>query len=89
VRANELDVLVSADGLAWHVLWSNPAEAPFGLDGAPLVVTAPPDLACRFLLLRLRGTGYLHLDEVEVYGTAIDPPPPVAVPAGGPVIPGA
>jgi hypothetical protein len=87
-RANELDVLAGADGVNWNTLWSNPGQAPFGLDGAPLVVTAPPYLACRFVLLRLRGAGYLHLDEVEVYGSVIDRPMPVQVPEGGPVIGG-
>jgi hypothetical protein len=85
-HANELDVLASADGVGWSGLWSNPAEAPFGMDGAPLVVTPPPGLAARFVLLRLRGAGCLHLDEIEVYGTAVVPPPSVNVPEGGPVI---
>jgi hypothetical protein len=66
---------------------SNPANAPFGLDGSPLVAAAPAYLACRFVLLRLRGTNYLHLDEVEVYGSVVEPPIPAVVPDGGPVIP--
>jgi hypothetical protein len=85
-RASELDVLASADGVNWNTLWSNPAQAPFGLDGKPLAVTAPGYLACRFVLLRLRGAGILHLDEVEVYGTVIDQPLPVVIPEGGPII---
>jgi hypothetical protein len=87
-RANELDVLASADGVNWNALWSNPGQAPFGLDGSPLVVTAPVYLACRFVLLRLRGAGCLHLDEVEIYGPVINQPMQVQVPEGGPVIGG-
>lgn len=85
-RANELDVLASADGISWNTLLSNPGQVPFGLDGAPLVATAPGYLACRFVLLRLRGATCLHLDEVEVYGSMVEPPMPVVVPEGGPVI---
>jgi hypothetical protein len=85
-RARELDVLASADGAAWLTLWSNPAHAVFGADGSPLVVTAPADFACRFVLLRLRGAECLHLDEVEVYGQAVPGPVP-AVPDAGPVLP--
>jgi hypothetical protein len=86
-RANELDVQASADGVNWHTLWSNPGRTSFGLDGSPLVVTAPSYLDCRFVLLRLRGAGCLHLDEVEVYGSVILQPTPVELPEGGPVIP--
>lgn len=67
-RANELDVLVSADGSNWTPLLSRTETAPFGLDGTPLVVHASPALPYRFVLLRLRGTNWLHLQEVEVYG---------------------
>jgi hypothetical protein len=85
-RANELDVLASADGTNWNTLWSNPPDRPFGLDGSPLIVTAPPYVNCRFVLLRLRGVGCLHLDEVEVYGALIDQPIPVQLPEAGPVV---
>jgi hypothetical protein len=85
-RANQLDVLGSADGVNWNTLWSNPGQASFGLDGAPLVVTPPSYLHCRFVLLRLREIGCLHLDEVEVYGSAIERPIPVELPEGGPII---
>ena len=86
-RANELDVLGSADGVTWNTLWSNPNQVVYGLNGSPLVVTAPAYLGCRFVLLRLRGQGCLHLDEIEVYGTVITRSLPVHVPEGGPVIP--
>ena len=88
-RAKELDVLASADGAIWATLWSNPSHAVFGADGSPLVVTAPANVACRFVLLRLRGAGCLHLDEVEVYGQAITDPAAAMLPEAGPVLPAA
>jgi hypothetical protein len=84
-RANELEVLGSEDGAAWVTLWSNPARSIFGTDGSPLVVTAPVDFTCRFVLLRLRGAGILHLVEIEVYGQAVPGPVP-ALPDAGPVV---
>jgi hypothetical protein len=42
-----------------------------GMDGAPLVVQGSQALPYRFVMLRLRGTNYLHLQEVEVYGRPI------------------
>lgn len=86
-RASQLDVLASADGINWNTLWTNPADKPFGLDGAPLVVRPPPYMDCRFILLRLRGAGYLHLDEVEAYGAVVDRPILLHPPDQGPVIP--
>lgn len=86
-RAAELDVLASADGAHWVTLWSNPPQEVFGVDGSPLVVMAPGNVACRFVLLRLRGTECLHLDEVEVYGQAIADPAAAVVSAAGPVLP--
>ena len=41
------------------------------MDGTPLVVHASPGLPYRFVLLRLRGTNYLHLEEIEVYGRPV------------------
>jgi len=37
---------------------------------SPLVVTVDPPLTARFLRLHLNEENFLHLDEVEVYGTA-------------------
>jgi hypothetical protein len=61
-------VLCSFDGDAWETVFANP-DALFGLDGRPLVVTLATTGPCRFVMLRLRRAGILHLDEVEVYGT--------------------
>jgi hypothetical protein len=86
-QANELDVLASTAGVTWYTLWSNPAQTSFGLDGTPLVVTPPSYFECRFVLLRLRGSGCLHMDEIEVYGSATQQSTPVEPPEGGPIIP--
>jgi hypothetical protein len=67
-RANELDVLASADGTQWVLLASRQEAEPFGLDGSPWIVRSKSaDTAFRFVVTRLRSAGYLHLDEIEVY----------------------
>jgi hypothetical protein len=38
------------------------------MDGSPLVVSVNPATPFRFIMLRLPSAGFLHLDEVEVYG---------------------
>ncbi len=85
-RANELDVQVSADGLAWITVFSHQGLTPFGLDGRPLIVPVGQALPLRFVRLQLRSHGILHLDEVAVYGerlgaAAVGVVPP-AQPAG-------
>jgi hypothetical protein len=70
-RANELEVQVSVDGDHWTPLLSRTSTEPFGLDGTPLVMHVSPGLPYRFVLLRLRGTNFLHLEEVEVYGRPV------------------
>ena len=70
-RANEIDVMISVDGDNWTTLLSRRSGEPFGLDGAPLVVPGPLGLPYRFVLLRLRESNYLHLEEVEVYGRPV------------------
>jgi len=86
-RANELDVLASADGTAWRTLLSRDGAAPFGLDGAPLIIEAQPDGPYRFVLLRLRSASCLHLDEVEIFGFPTGGDVPFALDFGGPVPP--
>lgn len=70
-RANELDVMVSVDGENWITLLSKTTAEPFGLDGFPLVVRGSQTLPYRFVMLRLRGVNYLHLQEVEIYARAV------------------
>ena len=70
-RASALDVLLSIDGDTWSVPLSRTDPEPFGLDGSPLVILGSPDTRARFVLLRLRGSNFLHLLEVEVYGRPV------------------
>ncbi len=74
-RANELDVLVSPDGVFWTEIFSYQSSAPFGLDGRPLVVPVAHALSLRHVMVRLRNESCLHLDEVEVYGEPFSTPP--------------
>ena len=86
-RANEMDVLASDDGGHWVTLLSHAGPRPFGFDGAPLVVFGSPDTSFRFVMLRLRSAGCLHMDEVEVYGYPASKHVGGSVAASGPVIP--
>ncbi len=86
-RANELDVLVSGDGGNWITLLSHTGPEPFGFDGTPLVVFCSPAAAFRFVMLRLRSAGCLHLDEIEVYGYPTSEQICLAA-TSGPAIPG-
>ena len=70
-RASALDVMLSIDGDTWSVPQSRTDLEPFGLDGTPLVIRGTPDTLTRFVLLRLRGSNFLHLAEVEVYGRLV------------------
>lgn len=68
-RANELDVLVSMDAAAWTVIYSRVDAQPFGgADGFPAEIHVKSPTLARFIAVRLRSRGFLHLDEVEVYG---------------------
>ncbi|MBS0642746.1 MAG: glycosyltransferase family 2 protein [Proteobacteria bacterium] len=66
-RAAELDILGSGDGAGWTILYSH-VTGPFGTDGTPLIVPSKGGDVVRFVMIRLRGAGHLHLDEVEIYG---------------------
>jgi Glycosyl transferase family 2/F5/8 type C domain len=82
-RANELDVLGSLDGGSWITLLTHTGPDPFGLDGSPLVIFGAPAAAFRFVMLRLRSAGYLHLDEVEIYGYPVQASSDVVGPVTG------
>ncbi|HYZ61266.1 MAG TPA: glycosyltransferase family 2 protein [Acetobacteraceae bacterium] len=72
-RAAALEILGSADTETWTTLFARGAGEPFGADGTPLVVPVAGEAAWRFILLRLPGRDYFHLDEVEVYGEPAAP----------------
>ncbi len=68
-RARELQLLLSEDGKAWQEVYRHHGQ-PFGAAnaGEPLVVPIEGKSA-RYVRVTLPGTEYLHLNEVEAYGT--------------------
>ena len=68
-RNNHLIILLSDDGKRWQKAWQNNGTLFHGAsDGKPMVAPLKGERA-RLVRLTLPGTDYLHLDEVEVYGT--------------------
>jgi hypothetical protein len=65
-RAAGLIIETSLDGDDWHVAHRLDERALFGGLGSEPLVLRPELLEARFVRLSLPGTGYLHLDEVEV-----------------------
>lgn len=69
-RASRLDVMVSLDASRWTAVYAR--DAPFGgIDGSPLAIRLQQPVAASFVLVRLRGRQFLHLDEIEVYGEPV------------------
>jgi hypothetical protein len=69
-RAARLMILLSTDGVAWTTAYQHTKGVFFGVkDGQPLEV-ALGGAKARFLRVQLPGRTFLHLDEVEVFGTA-------------------
>jgi len=70
-----VDLCGSDDGADWIVL--NPDLVPPDAPDGALVLRPPSENACRFVMLRLRGTGCLSLDEIEIYGSLSDQQTPL------------
>lgn len=69
-RAAHLLILLSDDGKAWRQVYQHDGTVFYGAtDGKPLQVSLTGQTA-RFLRVQLPAQQFLHLDEVEVYGTA-------------------
>lgn len=67
-RASRLQVLVGNDGQTWTSIYQHDGTKFSGfVDNKPLVVPGGGKRA-RFVRIQLPEPGYLHLDEVEVYG---------------------
>ncbi|UCD29559.1 MAG: discoidin domain-containing protein, partial [Planctomycetota bacterium] len=67
-RANYLTVKLSDNGRDWRTVYKHNGNTFFGYtDSKPLVVELK-DQACRWVRIQLPDYGYLHLDEVEVFG---------------------
>jgi hypothetical protein len=67
-RARTIQVLLSNNGNNWTRVFANNGVVFGGKDGKPLIVPVS-GYSARFVRLQLAETNYLHLDEVEVYGT--------------------
>jgi hypothetical protein len=73
-RAASLQILFSEDGQSWALVYENNGQEFGGADGKPLRVAFDQSAFARYVRVQLDGTGYLHLDEVEVYGICTTPP---------------
>lgn len=68
-RNNNLIMQLSDDGQQWRKVWQNDGTLFHGAsDGKPMRVALAGQSA-RYVRLTLPGKEFLHLDEVEVYGT--------------------
>lgn len=73
-RAYGFVLRVSLDGKKWQSLHRQEGRAFGGVDGNPARIECDRAPA-RYVRIELEGEGYLHLDEVEVYGEPMDPQP--------------
>lgn len=71
-RAAHLQVLVSDEGAQWRTVYQHDGTSFLGAtDQKPLVVTLDNQMV-RLVRIQLPGNTYLHLDEVQVYGSGSD-----------------
>lgn len=70
-RVAGLCLLLSEDGESWREVFANDGAIFYGhSDGKPLQVDL--DTVARYVRLTVPGVGFLHLDEVQVYGPDSD-----------------
>lgn len=71
-RCTRLSVSGSEDGRSWALCAVKLDDAVFGgADGKPYVFAFAPPFRARFVRITLIGEGFLHLDEIEVYGERV------------------
>jgi hypothetical protein len=72
-RANTLLISVSPDNYNWQQIYLNQPNNIFGgIDGKPLIVPINSTIT-RFLRVELNQENYLHLDQVEIFGSPFAP----------------
>ena len=70
-RCTRMGVYASTDGESWTLQAAKLDAALFGgADGNPYVFNFSPPFAARYVRIGMIGEGFLHLDEVEVFGAA-------------------
>ena len=73
-RSSHLAIEVGLRGDDWVEIYRREDDAPFGgVDGHPLIFTPLIPVPGRFVRVRLLRRGYLHLDQVEVFGAVFPP----------------
>ncbi len=69
-RLLPFSVMLSLDGKTWSTVHTQRAgPAPGGADGKPLVIELSPLVPGRQIKVQKHGYGFLHLDQVEVFGS--------------------
>jgi F5/8 type C domain/Methyltransferase domain len=70
LRCVDFDILVSDDAQSWVAAYQKRDGVPFGgVDGHPFRHDFDPPIGGRFLRVQLTGANFLHLDQVEVFGS--------------------
>ncbi len=91
-RAGTLQIRLSNDGANWTGVLSNAGFVFGGVDGKPLIYKVEAYRQARYVRLQLNEYNFLHLDEVEIWGTpggtptptpTYGPTPPPPPPPGG------
>ncbi len=68
-RLLPFSVMVSDDAVTWFVIYSQTdGSPPGGADSRPLTLELSPPVQARYVKAQKHGRGFLHLDQVEIYG---------------------
>ncbi len=65
-----IKILVSEDGREWTLRVEHKSDGNFGgAWGEPLEITFADNVLARFARIDLGGAGFLHLDQVKIFGS--------------------
>ncbi|MEE3501479.1 discoidin domain-containing protein [Acidiphilium acidophilum] len=71
-RANRIKIEVGSAKDEWRLIFARDSDSPFGgVDGTPLICTFDPGLICHRLRVSLPDYGYLHLNQVQIFGDEV------------------
>lgn len=69
-RCVQFAILSSEDGELWRLEATKISDTVFGgADGNPYIFLFDPSFRSRYVRVQLIGEGFLHLDQVEIFGT--------------------